>query len=870
MQLRRPATLAAALFSASALCLLFTLLFPVRLQADSDPPCGSKAYLDSLPVPKPKDPKIKRVVQLINCSDQVLLGAATASHTATTAGWPVFPRSGTWVMQKYVAGSTDNVLTIDIPTQWYGQHVKGETSNIWARTGCRYDPITNRAQCETGDCSGQYDCSSANLGPPAGTTLSEWTFHQPYGPNNDYYLDSPDISAVNGANLTIDVYPRNALTRNPTDAKDWHWLAYNWPLTVHGEDLRETGRCETASGGDSFRLLRSDTLTYPGGMQNYPLLGYVIVDGNGDPTMPKGNNVLACFSNCGVNEFPKAPLSGCDLQNDQNCYTWTTFCAGNSSIKYAKACQTGIGDGTQCNTDSDCLKCNPGDPNLYIACFKNAGPNQLGECQLRAFYQGSVSQCNNRMGQQFAAPADLIACNNTYGSLNPLDPGGMNRYDYQDQPPNKNCSDVTFGSPPKAVACVGDDTLHAVLHGAYTWPNDPEVFNNTSGIGVDDYAVYQIVFSPEGEGNAPITPAQPIPLCASLPPNYMPSENQQSCSGSIANHFAEFGVALVRNDGPPMQKWHSTGHDWPCSGGSQRASEDNGVACFWNPPPTDHCTMTDGACNCTPPLTDPQNVTNSACGRADLVNADTPLVSGSITPNSGDPLFLEISIPCTTFNPAGTCMNPVSLPNPPSGCVPSQGMGSWTVLAKQFINGNQGLIAWYTGTSNTSVACNVTVTTATSNPAELKIFDVPKFNGMMDTMSTASGTYTIGAAPDVSAGVAMPASSNDLQLGALLQVNLTPTPITYWQNWLNNIPGSGAYPECAPNCPKEDGTDYLSGHGPYSGNSDVGHHLIGSGMQTKPQYFYRSADIVVPDPKKHVLGSYFAWAGLAIYVELAP
>ena len=854
MPLRRPAMLAAGLFAASALCLLFTLFFPVRLQADSDAPCGSKAYLDALPIARPKDPNVKRVVQLINCSDQVLLGAATASHTETTAGWPVFPRSGTWVMQKYVPESTDNVLTIDIPPQWYGQHVKGETSNFWARTGCRYDPITNRAQCETGGCGGQYDCSSANLGAPPGVTLSEWTFHQTYG-GGDYYLDSPDISAVNGANLTIDVYPRNALRRNPVSPKDWHWLAYNWPLTVHGEDLREPGRCGTASGG-SFDIVRSDILKYPSVKPNYPLLGYVIVDGNGNPTMPMGNNVLACLSNCGVNEFPEVGVAaGCDLQNDQNCYTWTTFCAGNATIQY----------GQMCSSDADCPQNQP--ENLHVACFHNTdmGLKGPGLCELRAFYQGTVSQCNNRVGQQFAAPADLIACNNTYGSLNPLDAGGMNRFDYQDQPPNKNCSDVMFNN--QAVACVGDDTLHAVLHGAYTWPNDPEVFNNTSGsTGVDDYAVYQVVFSPEGQGNAPVTPAQPIPTCDSLPPNYMPSANRQSCSGTIGPLFAEFGIAVVQNSG--SQQWQSSGNDWPCSAGSQRGSGDNGVVCRWNPPPSDHCTMTDGACNCTPPIID-QNVTNSACGRTDLVEPDQPLVSGSITPNSGDPLFLEISIPCTTFK-NGTCLNAVSLPTSVSGCVPSQG---WTLLAKQFINGNQGIIAWYKGTSNTSVACNVTVTTATENPAELKIFDVPKFNGMMDTMSAASGTYTAGPAPDVSAGVTTPKFSTDLQLGALLQVNLTPTPITYWQQWLTNSKvGSGSI-DCLmenTNCPREDGTDYMPGHGPYSGNSDVGHNLIVSGMEPKAQYFHRHADIVVPVPERMVLGSDFAWAGLAIYVELAP
>ena len=81
-----------------------------------------------------------------------------------------------------------NVLTIDIPPQWYGQHVGGNTPNFWARTGCRYDEVANRAQCETGGCSGQYDCSSANISPPPATTIVEWTFYQPFSEGWPYLL----------------------------------------------------------------------------------------------------------------------------------------------------------------------------------------------------------------------------------------------------------------------------------------------------------------------------------------------------------------------------------------------------------------------------------------------------------------------------------------------------------------------------------------------------------------------------------------------------------------------------------------------------------------------------------------------------------
>ncbi len=868
MSLHRPANLAAGIFlgfaedrsscegrarshrgffTALLIVLGVGLILPwcSTAQAQSQPPCGSKEYLDALVVPPPQQSGIKRQVQLINCSDQVVLGAATASHAEGAPGWPVFPQSGTWVMQKYTPGSTANVLTIDIPPEWYGQHVKGQTSNFWARTGCRYDPVTNRAQCETGGCGGQYDCSSANLGAPPGTSLAEWTFYQL---SAGYYMDFPDISAVNGANLTIDVYPRGGDAMNPTSKTDFHWLAYNWPLTVHGEDLREPGRCQTATTG-VFQLFRSDIDQTVSILPNYPLLGYVIVDGNGNPTMPPGNNVLACLSNCGKYKFPsELGKAGCNPATDENCYAWDTFCAGDPGITY----------GQMCNTDADCPQNTPG-KDLHVACFLKYGPNKPGTCEIRAFYKGTVSQCNGHPDPQYAAPAFKVACNNTYASINPLDIGGANQYDYGDQPIVGSCSEVIFGGTNQPVACVGDDTLHSVLHGAYTWPNDPEVFGG-------DAPIYQIVFSPEGQGNAPITPAQSLPLCDSLPGNYMPSQNQTNCSISINDQYAEFGIGVVQNAGP--QKWQSDGHDWPCSAGSQRGSGDNGVVCRWNPPPTNHCSLTDDGsdvCNCSPPLTD-QYVTNSACGRID---SGTSLVSGSITTNSGDPLFLEVSIPCTTYT-NGICANPVGLPASVSGCVPAQGMGAWSLLASQTVNSNVGIVAWYKGTSNTSVACTVTATTADSNPAELKIYDVPKFNGTVETMSTASGAYTIGPPADVSAGTATTTFSNDLQLGALLQANLTATPITYWENWLTNASTSGSDQlTCLmanTNCPRNDGTDYLPGHGAYSANSQVGHNLVTPGTQ----YFHRNSDVVTPDPMNKVLGSNFAWVGLAIYVELNP
>ena len=76
-------------------------------------------------------------------------------------------------------GSGKNVLTIDIPPEWEATIGAGATGpRLWARTGCRYDIASDRAQCETGGCGGKYDCSAAKLGASVGTTVSEWTFYE--------------------------------------------------------------------------------------------------------------------------------------------------------------------------------------------------------------------------------------------------------------------------------------------------------------------------------------------------------------------------------------------------------------------------------------------------------------------------------------------------------------------------------------------------------------------------------------------------------------------------------------------------------------------------------------------------------------------
>jgi len=110
--------------------------------------------LDSLPVPTPMNGAV-RVVQLVNCSDQEILGATNAAGTpALPAHYPVLSREGTWIMQAFDPihpANGKNVLTIDIPPQWASTGpMKSVGPNIWVRTGCRYDlpigsgPVRNR------------------------------------------------------------------------------------------------------------------------------------------------------------------------------------------------------------------------------------------------------------------------------------------------------------------------------------------------------------------------------------------------------------------------------------------------------------------------------------------------------------------------------------------------------------------------------------------------------------------------------------------------------------------------------------------------------------------------------------------------------
>jgi hypothetical protein len=421
------------------------------------------ACLNTLPTPTPNLAS-HRVVQLVNCSDATLLGAANAAGRPGQPLTSVLPREQTWVMEPMVSGK--NVLTIDIPTEWEATIGSGATGpRLWARTGCRYDIESGRAQCETGGCGGKYDCSAAKLGASVGTTVSEWTFYEQVRAQGiSYFKDSPDISTVDGANLNMDIQPVNGSAHDPFDALGGHdiqWLAEQYPLTQHREDLRN--RCTP-----SFELKRSDLMETPTA-RGKGIYGLVIMNDLRRPL--GGDRTIACFSNCANYAFPLAPAANCS-DSDPDCYRWKVFCLNAPASTYTK----------KCSTDANC--------DYKTGCWINPRSSVDHTCQGRAFIKSQT------------CPSDV--CTYPYGYV---DPKTGTKY-YSTQPPFGRCSDVS--NDPSA--CIGDDTLHEVMPKAYTWPNDPQVYGG-------DAPLYRVIFSPGGSP-IPITPAGPIPVCSTLPQIY--------------------------------------------------------------------------------------------------------------------------------------------------------------------------------------------------------------------------------------------------------------------------------------------------------------------------------------------------------------
>jgi len=416
----------------------------------------------SLPVPVPSPGRY--VVQLVNESDVTLLAAANAAHVAGSPPKSVLPREGTWILPP------KGVLTIDIPEEWEGTIPLGSLGPVfWARTGCRYDETHDLAQCETGDCGGVYDCSKKGLTPPGPKSLAEWTFKDGNG------NAAPDISVVDGVNVTMDIVPVGPHSDTPVGPVDVaFWLGgSNLPLSQCGQDLRSS--CPAP-----FQLKRSDLTFFIAGSEG-------------------GDDVVGCFSNCGQYKFQGQltgacpdgfrcagePPIGCDPDpaKDPICYYWKTFC-----------CAVPEGDpdkiyGRSCSVDSDCPQ--------NGSCWDNGNP-QGPQCACRAFIK------------QPECPPDV--CTNQYSEMPSF------------QPEFGSCGTVTAptGDPD---ACIGDDTVHEVLPRGLTWPNDPETYYS-------DGKAFRIVFAPGGT-TVPITDSGAPPLCSSLPESYAYAQAKTDCASAI-------------------------------------------------------------------------------------------------------------------------------------------------------------------------------------------------------------------------------------------------------------------------------------------------------------------------------------------------
>lgn len=445
------------------------------------------------------------------------------------------------------------------------------------------------------------------------TTFTEWNFFQPVT-GKTYHLDNFDISAVKGVSLNVDIQPVGGDTADPGNPINPLWEFKNYPLTVHGEDSRADNLCPK-----NFRLKRSD-------VDKTSILGYVLLDEDGNPK--GGDKTIACLNNCGKYKFPAEPPSSCNPDTDgELCRNYQTFCAPTGKY-YGTAFNKNAPPGI-----NNCINNGVYDDSLCPvngACWKNGGagvPGTIdGTCQLRAFYAKNPKDCPDTV------------CTFPYGGYtNPYT--GKFMMDLSTQPPVELCSDVDPSNT--AAQCVGDDTIHHVLHRAYTWPNDPQTY-------VDDAPLYRIIYAP-GEKNEPITRSDTIPECSKLPKLYGyediyggPGSSIKPCDISVNREDAEFGIALPESsctkpsDCPITMNCNtSIGKcvNWGCNLAPSGAG-DNGVMCRWHPAPTENGKVL----NCNPPTTDAY-VTKSACG----FNASgNTLVSSSITPAMGDPLFAEV------------------------------------------------------------------------------------------------------------------------------------------------------------------------------------------------------------------------------------
>lgn len=464
---------------------------PCSAEPPSSGPCpvctsavpGASDYENSLPVPTPS-PGHNYVVQLVNESDVTLLaGANAANQGSSRPDGPVpppiavLPRENTWVMLPKGSPNNGNILTIDIPVGWEGTECPQSNPNCGAN-GPRFFARTG---CSYDPVHNLAQCETGSCG------------------------DAYDCSAQ-----ALRTPPRASSGRTPLTIVEWTFNSqggqgYVYPdislvdgvsLTV---DVQAIGQhCASKPGvptepnwlSENQPLavhgsdLREPDRCIPSFRLTRAEVGQIIA-GSGNP-----DDVVGCFTNCGRYEYPGTPDPACDPATDERCRNWLAFC-----------CYTPPGDpnhvyGGDCTEDSQCAQ--------SAGCWDNGDGSP--KCACRGYIKGDT------------CAADVCT------HPNPPNQSA--------QPPFGHCSDVSDDP----TACIGDDTVHAVFPGGYTWPNDPQTY-------ASDARAYRVIFAPGGTC-VPITNSNPIPSCADFPEAYGYAANAQICAGNIAAGALFAGAAL--------------------------------------------------------------------------------------------------------------------------------------------------------------------------------------------------------------------------------------------------------------------------------------------------------------------------------------
>ena len=444
---------------------------------------GASDYQKSLPVPTPL-PGHHYVVQLVNESNVAILAAANAAHRgSSTPGGPipppvaVEPREGTWLLLPKGAPNDGNILTIDIPVAWEGTQCP-QTNKDCGADGPRFFARTG---CTYDVEHNLAQCETGSCGDA-------------YDCGTQALLNPPRASAGR-APLSIVEWTFNSQGGQGYVYPDIS-LVDGVSLTV---DVQAIGpHCVSKPGvptepnwlseNQPLAIHGTDLREAERCLPNFRLTrGEVgqIIQGEGNP-----DDVVACFTNCGRYEYPKTPDPNCDPTTDARCRNWLAFC-----------CYTPPGDpngvyGGTCSDDSQCAQSG--------GCWDPG--NGTSVCSCRAFIKGET------------CAADVCT------HPNPPNQSA--------QPEFGRCSDVSEDPDD----CIGDDTVHAVFPGGYTWPNDPQTY-------VSDARAYRIIFSPGGT-TVPITASGGIPSCDALPAAYGYDVQAQICRGVI-DGGALFGGAAV-------------------------------------------------------------------------------------------------------------------------------------------------------------------------------------------------------------------------------------------------------------------------------------------------------------------------------------